>query len=99
MDAEEVFLTSEPLNIGLDPQEQQTSLNAHLLRQEAIVSFFQLIKDGLLSPGEVTYFGDILAETDVNPDDYAEAIVDNINFVLTNQIPVTVDGLGKCRNS
>ncbi len=99
MDAEDVFFTSEPLDLGLDPEEQQTSLDAHLLRQEAVVSFFQLVKDGLLSPGEINYFGDVLAETDVNPDHYAEAIVDNINFVLANQIPVKVHGLGELRNN
>lgn len=55
-------------------------------RIRATAKFQQGVLNGSLSAGDFEEFFDLLAEEEVEPTDYLEAIIENINHVIDNQI-------------
>lgn len=64
------------------------------LRQKALEDFYSGIREGQWDAGHVEMTLDMLAEHEIDPLEFAEVVIDNIEFVLSNDVPVAADVFG-----
>jgi len=99
MDFDDPFLTLVVITPEQTEAEIQADCKSLVLRQKAIQSFSQALLRGSWHPGDISAFSDLLAETDVNPNEYAEAVTYNLNFITNQKIRVDINGLDISRDT
>jgi len=66
-------------------------------RQKTADRFFKALRTGTVSPGDAECFFDQLAEDDIEPTDYLEAVVENIQLVMADGRPIETYGMATAR--
>jgi hypothetical protein len=93
MDFDDPFSTLVVITSEQTEAEIEAECKALVLRQKAIQSFSQALLQGSWHPGDISAFGDLLAETEVNPNEYADALTHNLNFIINHQLNIDTNGL------
>lgn len=98
MDFDDPFTTLVVISLEQTEAEMEAECKSLVLRQKAIQSFSQALLQGNWKKDDISAFGDLLAETDVNPNEYAEAITHNLKFIINHQLTIDTNGLDISRS-
>jgi hypothetical protein len=84
-----VIITTDP-NPDFNFADFEQECRKMFLANQYTQKFYDSLKNGTLEPGFITELGDVLAECNVEPTEWVEAVEDNVSYVLLNGIAYEV---------
>ncbi|MEL6553596.1 MAG: hypothetical protein AAFQ63_09075 [Cyanobacteria bacterium J06621_11] len=97
MDWDDVWLLPSGSNLDFNVSDWRKEAEAAFQRQTDADRFFKGLRQGTVTPGDCDAFFDHLAEDGIEPYDYLDAVVENIELVMADGRPINTDGLGLSR--
>ena len=94
MDFDDVWLLPTKENPYFNLSDWRQEAEAAADRQAAADKFFKALRTGELTTGDCEAFFDQLAEDSIEPDQFLDAVTDNIQLVMADGRPLNIDGLG-----
>ena len=91
---DDVWLLPSKENNSFNEADWRAEAEAAFVRQRAADRFFKRLRTGNLTTGDCEEFFDQLAEDDIQPAEYFEAVTDNILLVMANGTPLNTYGGG-----
>jgi len=98
MDYDDVWLLPSKENDSFNLSDWRKEAEASFQRQRSADRFFKGLLTGALTTGDCEAFFDQLAEDEIEPDDYLEAVTENVQLVMADGRPLNTDGLGRTRH-
>lgn len=99
MDYDDVWLLPSKEGDGFNLADWRAEAEAAFSRQSAADRFFKKLRTGELTTGDCEEFFDQLAEDDIQPAEYFEAVTENIQLVMANGTPLNTYGVGQSRDA
>ncbi len=97
MDYDDVWLLPSISDPDFNAADFEAECERAFSRQMAADRFFKGLRSGTVTQGDATAFFDQLAEVDIEPAAYMDAVVENIELVMADGRPLNTYGVGQSR--
>lgn len=82
LSAEQVMECPMIVMADMSQGDIERAWNEMMIRQKALEEFYEGIREGHWDAGHVEMLCDMLAEHEIDPLEFAEVVIDNVEFVL-----------------